>query len=32
MYFPVMVYGPTECAHTIMLHHILDTFVEKNAV
>lgn len=32
MYFPEMDYGPTECAHTIMLHHILDTFVEKNAV
>lgn len=32
MYFPEMDYGPTECAHTIMLHHILDTFVEKNTV
>ena len=30
MYFPEMDYGPTECAHTIMLHHILDTFVDLN--
>lgn len=26
MFFPGMDYGPTECAHTIMLHYILDTF------
>lgn len=30
MFFPEMDYGPTECAHTIMLHHILDTFVARN--
>ena len=32
MYFPEMDYGPTECAHTIMLHHMLDKFVAKNSV
>jgi D-sedoheptulose 7-phosphate isomerase len=31
MYFPDMDYGPTECAHTIMLHHILDTFVARKS-
>ena len=30
MFFPEMDYGPTECAHTVMLHHILDTFVASN--
>ena len=30
MFFPEMDYGPTECAHTVMLHHILDTFVARN--
>ena len=29
MFFPGMDYGPTECAHSIMLHYILDTFVLK---
>ena len=27
MYFPEMDYGPTECAHTIMLHHMLDNYL-----
>jgi len=27
MFFPGMDYGQTECAHSIILHYILDTFV-----
>ena len=31
MYFPMYEYGPIECAHTIFLHYILDTFVARSS-